>query len=707
MTKITTSVRNRYLVAALISAGCISPAYALAAENSAEINIEITSSKVAKELDKTPSSISVISGKDLRDRNATDLRTALSLVAGVDVAPGGDAGPASSAPGMWGLREFDAFLLVVDGVPWGGAFNPALTSLSLNNVDRIEVQRGAAPVMYGATSFIGVIHVIHNAAGEASNEVSGSIGNHHTVGASVSANLPKSGAVNQSIYLDVKKQQFSQNDSKLDRGHLLYRASADLDIGKAHLDLDATRLQQKPYSPHPREGSVLTTRFPLDANINPRDGKANENRVQLNAGLDSELGFGKWSTLFSVGHASNENVRGFLREDFEVDGVTHNADGYRQNVSTDSMYFDTHLVSTLSKELTWTVGMDWLYGKGTQHSDNFEYGVLPNGANSPNSTELEIDESTRLTDKRNFAGVYTQLDWKASDRWDVIAGMRYNDTRETRSGTAIDHHAPSGELPETSGSSRNKSGLSGSLATNYVVWSEGRDQASAFINYRSTYKPAAIDFGPEAEGQILQAETAKSTEAGLKGHLMNGRFSWGFSTFRMNFKNLVIRENINGLPGLSNAGTELFKGSEIEGSFRMTGDFRVSASYARHDARFVDYARLRPDGSIQQLGGKFLELSPRNLGAIGFVYAPQGSFQASLVLSHVGERFLNKGNSSVAAAYNVLDAGIGVRVDGWSLRLDGTNLNNTRAPVAESEIGDAQFYRMPGRSLVLSARTSF
>ena len=50
-------------------------------------------------------------------------------------------------PAIWGLRELDAFLLVVDDVPWGGAFNPALTALDLHDVERIEVMRGAAPVV--------------------------------------------------------------------------------------------------------------------------------------------------------------------------------------------------------------------------------------------------------------------------------------------------------------------------------------------------------------------------------------------------------------------------------------------------------------------------------------------------------------------------------------------------------------------------------
>jgi outer membrane cobalamin receptor len=84
----------------------------------------------------------------------TDLRSALALATGVDIAPGADQGPAASVPEFWGLKEFDAFLLVVDGVPWGGTFNPALETLSLVDVERIEILRGAAPVMYGTTSFV-------------------------------------------------------------------------------------------------------------------------------------------------------------------------------------------------------------------------------------------------------------------------------------------------------------------------------------------------------------------------------------------------------------------------------------------------------------------------------------------------------------------------------------------------------------------------
>src|SRR5205814_2986473 len=126
--------------------------------------IEVVATRRPERLHHVPASIEVITGDDLRARGTVSLRDALSLAAGVVIAPGGDGGPASAVPEFWGLREFDAFLLVVDDVPWGGAFNPALATVSLEDVERIEVLRGPAPVTYGATSFVGVVHVVHRGA---------------------------------------------------------------------------------------------------------------------------------------------------------------------------------------------------------------------------------------------------------------------------------------------------------------------------------------------------------------------------------------------------------------------------------------------------------------------------------------------------------------------------------------------------------------
>ncbi len=691
-------------VTAAISAALFGAPTAFAGDTS-EPEIELIvvgATKLRADLESVPAMITIVDGESARARGARDLRTALSLVAGVDIAPGGDAGPAGSVPGMWGLREFDAFLLVVDGIPYGGTFNPALATLTLDDVERIEVLRGPAPVMYGATSFVGVIYVQRYAAGETPTRVDIAGGTPGTGLATLTTNLPQLGALKQSLSLGGETRDYSQDRSGMDRGHLLYRAAADTGAGLVQFDLDAVALRQDPYSPHPREGSGLSPRFPLDANVNPSDAKQDQDRIQANLRYTRTIGEGQWITTASYAYTSASNTRGFLREDFATDGVTPNADGFRQDINTMDLYFDSYFAPAPIGHVSWLVGLDWMYGDGTQHSRNFEYAVLPDGSNAPDSRDLPIDEATRLGDTRSFGGLYAQAGWQATDRWLIQAGARLNLTDEQMDGKVVDYHAPTGTPPEKSSDSQSNTRASGSIGTSYRLWGAGGDSVTAFADYRNTFKPAAVDFGPEAEGRILEPETATAWEVGLKGRHLDGRIDWEMSYFDMDFENLVIRENIDGLPALANAGSERFKGFETEVDYRISGDLRIAATYAYHDATFTDFARLRPDGSLQQLKGNTLELSPNHLAAAGIVLAPAQGFQASAVANYVGSRYLNKGNTAVADAYVLLDAGIGYRFGQWRVRVDGYNLSDARDPVAESEIGDAQFYTLPGRTVLLS-----
>jgi outer membrane receptor protein involved in Fe transport len=598
-------------------------------------------------------------------------------------------------------------LLVVDGVPAGGAFNPALTTLDLSDVERIEVLRGAAPVMYGATSFVGVIQVIHYPAGETPAHARIAVGTRSAGMASMRGNLGDWGGFRQSISADASTQNFSQDRSGVDRGHLLYRAAGETGLGQLHFDLDGTVLRQDPYSPHPVENGMLSPRFPLDANINPSDARQDQNRLQFNAGLRRDSDIGEWVTTFSVDHSDGNNTRGFLRDDFATDGTTHNADGFRQRVKLTDAYFDTYLATHPSGALTWTFGLDWLYGNGSQNSDNFEYGVLPSGTNAPDSHSLPIDESTQLKDRRNFAGLYTQADWRPTERLDLLAGLRLNRTQERSAGVEIDQHAAPGTPPTTSSDQRNKTRLSGVLGVDYTLWRDGADRVGTFADYRNTYKPAAIDFGPEAESDILLPETASSWEAGLKGQVAQGRIDWELSWFHMNFANLVIPENVGGLPGLANGGRERFRGAEIEGDWRINDDLRLRATYAYHDARYTDRPVTQADGSVVNFVGNRLEASPQNLAALGLLYAPAQGWQGSLVANYVGKRFLDQENQTPVGSYTMLDAGVGYRFERWQLRLDGYNLGDRRDPVAISELGDGQAYRLPGRSVLLSASFDF
>jgi outer membrane receptor protein involved in Fe transport len=102
--------------------------------------VEVTATRIPEETVDVPASITVLTARDLREIGAGDLSTALRFAAGVDMVPGGDAGPAAAVPEIWGLRELDSVLLVVDGVPRSGAFVPDFESIDLADVERYELR---------------------------------------------------------------------------------------------------------------------------------------------------------------------------------------------------------------------------------------------------------------------------------------------------------------------------------------------------------------------------------------------------------------------------------------------------------------------------------------------------------------------------------------------------------------------------------------
>ena len=673
--------------------------------------IEVTSSKLPTAIDRSTALVTVVGGNELRASGSDDLAGAMRLVAGVDIAPGGDAGPAASVPALWGLREFDAFLLVIDGVPWGGAFTPALASLDLNNIERIEVLRGAAPVSFGATSFVGVIQIIHYAAGTGPTRFDARVGSRGSVGASMIApvHAVSDGGMASSLQADFDRQQQTADRSRFDRAHALYRISGEIGGGALGMDIDGSVVNQTPASPHPVEpnamgAGMLTPRFPLDANIHPSDARLDETRLQLAFNYRHDTGLGEFDSRLSLARTDGEVTKGFLRRDFS-DGSSVNADGYRQTRHTEEGYFDAHFSSPLSRRNMLVWGMDYLYGNGAQRSDNFEYAVAPDGHNAPDSTTLHTDEHTFLSDRRNFSGVYADWRFDATDAWRIDAGVRYNHTQETRRGVATDLTGP---MPvfNPSQDQRHDNRWSGALGSSLRLWREGNNELTAYASYRDTFKLAAIDFGPEAESKILQPESARSIEAGLKGSNFDGRLQWDASVFRMNFQNLVVSQDVNGLPGLTNGGSERFKGAEVEARYTLADALSLQGTWAWHDARFADDVQLFNTGP-QQLRGNLLVLSPRQSAGIGLIYYPVSGWNANVVANWVGSRFLDKQNTALAGGYVMLDAGIGYRRDRWEVRLDGRNLSDRRDPVAASELGDGQFYRLPGRSVQASLRYDF
>jgi len=683
----------RWCAPTIFAAGCLLTTVAAAQTQTGIEQIVVTATRVPEANDRVPADTTVVSGSELRARDAWDLQSALSLVPGVEAPAGGDAGPSSSVPSFWGLHEFDAFLLVVDNVPWGGAFNPAISTLDVNDVDRIEVLKGSAPVMYGATSFVGVVQVLHYPAGQAAQQIDVAGGSYGSARGDLSMVLPGTDNFRESVAIDGQSLGFADKRENVSDGQFLYRATDDIGSGTLRFDTDLTFVHDVPPSPIIRIGAGLTPLIPINANFNPSNAEIAENKYQGDIGWTQPTGLGTWDTLASYAHSDIVYISAFLHPD-----LTGTADTQDQHRLVNDAYFDTHISNEQIANVTLIGGTDLLYGYGRQgtFNDNSAYTVPLNGSVvPPPTTELPPNEIGSVNDKRLFMGQYLQADWKPDDEWDVMAGVRLNETFEHQYSTDLLLSPPASYSAETS--NRNVVRPSEMVGASYRAWKDGDDEAVLYADYRNAFKPSAQDFGPDYQPTVLLPETAQSYEAGVKGALGGSVVTYDLEAFLQNFQNLVVP-----LPTgfLTNAAHEQLKGVELETRYALTPDLAIAANLAYHNDTFGQYFFFNGVNSVD-VAGKQLTLSPHILASGGILYTPPQGFNATVVVNYVGRRYLDEENTAPVGGYTTLAATLGYRFDRYQVSLEGTNLTNQRPPESASEFGSESFYLLNARMLWL------
>ncbi len=120
--------------------------------------VVITATRVESPV-RAPATTTVLSGDSLRARGITHLADALRAVPGISVVTSSSYGSQASLFMRGGQSNYVRVLL--DGVPLnepGGAVD--LAAFTLDNIDRVEVVRGPASVLYGEDAVTGVIQLI-------------------------------------------------------------------------------------------------------------------------------------------------------------------------------------------------------------------------------------------------------------------------------------------------------------------------------------------------------------------------------------------------------------------------------------------------------------------------------------------------------------------------------------------------------------------
>ncbi len=120
--------------------------------------VVVTATRLPTRADALPTSVTVISGAQLRADGIRTVAEALRIVPGAAVVTTGPWGGQASLFLRGG--ESDYVKVLIDGVPQnapGGSYDFA--NLTTDNVERIEVVRGPTSVLYGSDAVTGVVQI--------------------------------------------------------------------------------------------------------------------------------------------------------------------------------------------------------------------------------------------------------------------------------------------------------------------------------------------------------------------------------------------------------------------------------------------------------------------------------------------------------------------------------------------------------------------
>lgn len=120
--------------------------------------VVVSTSKYAQKLEEQVVSMEVLKPKIIENKNATSIDEAIETVGGVSIIDG-DPQIRGGSGFTFGIGS--RVQIVVDGMPLlsGDAGQPDWSYIPIENIEQIEIIKGASSVLYGSSAINGVIHV--------------------------------------------------------------------------------------------------------------------------------------------------------------------------------------------------------------------------------------------------------------------------------------------------------------------------------------------------------------------------------------------------------------------------------------------------------------------------------------------------------------------------------------------------------------------
>jgi TonB-dependent siderophore receptor len=544
--------------------------------------------KIPLSIRETPQSVTVITQESLQDRQVFDLGQALELSAGVNQFSG--TGP------FGGISSFGFSDVTIRGIAIDG-YNDVREDGFINNsyftipdmaiYDRVEVVKGPNSVTYGRGSVGGLINRVRKKPlSEAQTDVELSIGSFDTYRLDLDTTGPLSPSNKVRGRLVAAYDDEGSFVDGVDSRRLVFAPSVDVDLTPRTRLLAEGLIQIDRFTSNPgfplvqrADGSYRAPNISRSTFVGvPTDDGNHWSIYSGTLQLDHDLN-DRWLTTLRL---SGNKTQNDIRNDRYAYGFY---DGY---TSLSAGEFD--IGNTVwSGELRLSGDLEFFgrpakFAAGVDISDNDYHrrgNYLPGPDYSLGIVNIYTGNfagppSQELTDSYQFGGTdrnqgyYVQAEVHPIDRLGVLLGLRYDRTDSDSSSS-------------TSGTSLRKKddAVTGRIGVTYDL----TKQVSAYAMWGQSFLPVLYSHDPD--GNILDPETGKIYEAGLKTEWLEGRLGVNAAVYRIDRDHIPTAIPPDFTDSLS-SGLQRSEGAEVEVNGEPLPGWKLSMAYNVLNSEYKD-----------------------------------------------------------------------------------------------------------------------
>ncbi|GAA0839216.1 TonB-dependent receptor [Cupriavidus pauculus] len=641
----------------------------------------VSATKTEAPLRDVPQTVNVVTAQVMQDQHATSVQDALKNVPGVSFSSGDGQRDQVSIRGFSAIA--DQF---VDGIR-----DDALYFRDLSNVDRIEVIKGPAAVLYGRGSSGGLINRVTKKPGIdvtdfalsygmwADRRVEGDVGRTFGDGAAafrITAAHEEANSYRSQQFLNRTAVAPSLELRLAPQTTVLLQADWLEDRRVTDFGIPAYRGRPVAVDPSTYYGAA-----------NARDADYTQTRVYSGTATVNH----RFNDQWSIRNATRYYHYSLDRNNTLVGSV--NESTLRASLTHSNVYREEHgwfNQSDLTQKAEF-FGMkhELLYGVevGQQNKDLVNYSranvasvdlfnpvlpVLPRlVGGTPATSNLGVFKTL---------GLYTQDMIQFSEQWKALLGVRYDRFEQE----TIQRLPGQPNLARTDNAWSPRAGL---------VWQPSKQQ-SYYLSWSRSFQPSGEAFSLAANNAQLAPETTRNTEVGAKYDFLDGKATTTVSLFRIERTNIKVA-NATGT-ALIPIGEQRTDGLELSGAAELGGGWRMLAGYAYLDAVVTQ--------STPALQGKQATLTPRHSGNLWLTKELGHGFGLGGGLNLVGARQADPANTVTLPGYVTADMVAWYRRGSFEAQLNLYNVFNQGYIV--SGHGSSPNLNLPGapRSVMATLR---